>query len=327
MTSAQASFPRWLLHLPGPCVHRTPANPVSAPVAGNPHTPRDAQWVGYWLRTWTAKNADWRPVVVTWTPDQCRDFVAAIFPWFLPTYEAYPDEACRRETVKYLFAFTFGGMYVEPTMECLQSVADLRSVGVDVMFGSLDDHLQTAYSLPSDWILSMPRATFWLYVLEFLLYPDMWPEGTFDAAPAHGALDLTGSRVLRLAYLETQKAPPTAWTELRVARLHFAQNATGIADGAWQSVCGQLPDLPASSRAFWGLSPIPSRVGVLGPKALYPLNWQNPAHARFVLGGTAARIYGSSDSELDAEAVDSALAKQTQTMRATYPYAYAVNYW
>ena len=322
MTSAQASFPRWLLHLPGPgLAHLRPGPgpvPVSTPAAGPPH---DDAWQQYWLATWTSRNADWKPVVVAWGPGRCREFVAAVFPWFAPVYDAYPDETYRRDVVRYLFAFAYGGMYVEPTMECLRSVGELRSVGVDVMLGSLDDGLESAYSLPPHFFLSMPRATFWLFVLEFLVYPDVWPGGEFIGGG--GALDLTGARVLRLAYLEAQK-PGRPWTSLRVAQ-HF-QAETRIPESAWAAL--QVP-LPPALQAHWGLGPIPSRIGVLGPKAVYPLNWQDPAHARFHLDAAHAQFFNGEQNT--AAAADdprpSLLAKQSQAMRATFPHAYAVDYW
>jgi len=309
MTSSQASFPRWLLHLSG--------------------DEKNSPWAQYWLGTWKDKNAEWKPVPIIWTPEQCATFVRTVFPWLAPVYDAYPDETCRRQVVKYLFAFTYGGMIVEPTMECTQSVAGLRSVGVDVLLGSLDDHLQTAYSLPADFILSMPRATFWLYVLEFLMYPDMWPGGQFEAA--NGAIDLTGSRALRLAYLETQKTPPTPWTGLRVARLHFLKDggATSIPAEAWQAAAAGTPELsvPAPLQLGWGLSPIPSRIGVMGPKALFPLDWQNRTHAQFQLQFTRTNIFEKTKDESKGEDVQLALRQQTRLMRATFPHAYAVNYW
>lgn len=311
------SFPMWVFHQPGVTRDRRRRDVADTTVG----------WEKVWLGTWESVGAQartWKPVVVQWSSAQSREFVQACFPWFVTQYDAYPSDAYRRIAVRYFFLFMFGGMAVDSKMECLQDLTALRSVGVDVMFGSLDDHLQTPYSLPDDWAMSLPRATFWLYVFEFLVYPDMWPEGGMTGPPRpdmvskkerKGAVtaagtggffgsggwpsplpepeDMVGSRLLRLAYLETVKENVRPWTELRVAR-HFRDNEgrMDIDEGVWYRLLAEREGaVPKAHRARWSLNPVASRIGVLGPKAIYPLNWQDTTHSRFMLDGIQAAVF------------------------------------
>lgn len=48
-----------------------------------------------------------------WTDEKSRDFIAAEYPWFLETFESYPQSIQRADAIRYFVLAHFGGVYVD----------------------------------------------------------------------------------------------------------------------------------------------------------------------------------------------------------------------
>lgn len=64
-----------------------------------------------------------------WTDASAREFIAHDFPWFLPTYDAYPYVIQRADVIRYFVLLKFGGAYVDLDVGCRRRLDDLRHFG------------------------------------------------------------------------------------------------------------------------------------------------------------------------------------------------------
>ena len=84
--------------------------------------------------TWRTQNADF--AYCLWTHAELAAFVAAEYPWLLPTYSRYPYPIQRCDAARYMLLYRYGGVYVDLDVMCrtpLSSVFQETPAGVGVV--------------------------------------------------------------------------------------------------------------------------------------------------------------------------------------------------
>lgn len=64
--------------------------------------------------SWVVSSGQHPPLTrVLWTDSALRDFIAELFPWFLPTYDGYAYHIQRVDAVRYFILYAVGGVYAD----------------------------------------------------------------------------------------------------------------------------------------------------------------------------------------------------------------------
>jgi mannosyltransferase OCH1-like enzyme len=63
-----------------------------------------------WSRTWCDQYTNWRYHL--WTDEENDLFVKTKFPWFYPTFQQLSPAILRADSVRYLYMYYYGGLYV-----------------------------------------------------------------------------------------------------------------------------------------------------------------------------------------------------------------------
>ena len=122
----------------------------------------------YWSETWKKHN-DYEYIL--WDDAENRAFVAANFDWFLPTYDGYDAGIKRADAIRYMFLYTYGGIYADLDFECLKPFDELLDVykSYDIILGSMESDLSSWHlsnNIPNAIMISKAGCTFWLKVLK-----------------------------------------------------------------------------------------------------------------------------------------------------------------
>ena len=132
--------------------------------------------MAYWTETWRLHNPDYEYIL--WEDAENRSFVAEKFSWFLPTYDGYDVEIKRADAIRYMFLYTYGGIYADLDFECLKPFDTLLEEyrGYDIILGQMESSGTISNSGESQWhssnnipnaiMISKPACHFWLKVLE-----------------------------------------------------------------------------------------------------------------------------------------------------------------
>ena len=125
--------------------------------------------MAYWAETWRSNNPDYEYVL--WDDADNRRFVAENFQWFLPTYDSYDKEIKRADAIRYMYLYTYGGIYADLDFECLKPFDSLLEEyrGYDIILGQMESDLSQWHSsnnIPNAIMISKPGCSFWLRVLE-----------------------------------------------------------------------------------------------------------------------------------------------------------------
>lgn len=129
--------------------------------------------MAYWAETWRSNNPDYEYVL--WDDADNRRFVAEKFPWFLATYDSYDVEIKRADAIRYMYLYTYGGIYADLDFECLKPFDSLLETykGYDIILGqmessssaSADAQWHSSNNIPNAIMISKPGCQFWLQVL------------------------------------------------------------------------------------------------------------------------------------------------------------------
>jgi mannosyltransferase OCH1-like enzyme len=132
--------------------------------------------MAYWAETWRSNNPDYEYVL--WDDADNRRFVAEKFQWFLPTYDSYDKEIKRADAIRYMYLYTYGGIYADLDFECLKPFNALLDVykGYDIILGEMDSSSNRAATewhssnnIPNAIMISKPACQFWIRVLERMI--------------------------------------------------------------------------------------------------------------------------------------------------------------
>jgi mannosyltransferase OCH1-like enzyme len=155
--------------------------------------------MAYWAETWKKHNLEYMYII--WDDADNRLFVEKNFKWFLPTYDEYDVEIKRADAIRYMFLYTYGGIYADLDFECLKPFDTLleKYNGYDIILGEMDSgnfasqwHLSN--NIPNAIMISKPRCSFWIKVLEKMIV---------KAKVKGGAEEQTGPIVLKEVYSDS----------------------------------------------------------------------------------------------------------------------------
>lgn len=122
--------------------------------------------------TWKRFHPEWRHIL--WTDQSLREFVAAQYPDFLVTYDAYPKPIMRADAARYLLLDHFGGVYADMDTECLQAMEPLLAVEELLLPLEPEAHVSSLVAaeckirriVGNAWMASKPGHPFWKQVIE-----------------------------------------------------------------------------------------------------------------------------------------------------------------
>lgn len=199
----------------------------------------------FWSGTLRTKHAHYR--YQFWDDADNRRFMADRYAWFLPRYDAFPAEIFRVDAVRYFFLYEYGGIYADMDMHCLRPLDPLRAFG-GVVLGRMGTDPDFPHSIPNAWMMSAPRQEFWLLAISLMLSAD--PTGR----PEH----VTGSVILKQAHdlYVSDYQGPVVQAHLQAIRAHLMPDQAPI--------------------------PGPSHITLLPGYMIFPIDWSDLLHDRFV---------------------------------------------
>jgi mannosyltransferase OCH1-like enzyme len=190
--------------------------------------------MAYWQNTWKTHHPSFSYEL--WDDAQNRLFVASHFDWFLSTYDSYDKEIKRADAIRYMYLYTYGGIYADMDFECLKSLEPLltqKAQSYDILLGSMKTTWsQRNHAIPNAILISKPHQDFWLVLLRNM-------ESAARRNPHGGVEELTGPVILaktywtywtgssRICILPAQTFYPLSWNlanHERQRSLHQSRN-------------------------------------------------------------------------------------------------------
>ena len=123
----------------------------------------------YWSSTWKSKHPAYKYIL--WDDADNRNFVKKEWPHLLEMYDSYDVEIKRADAIRYMFLYTYGGIYADMDFECLKPLDTLLDsyACYDIILGSIRSagiSWNVKNSIPNAIMISKPRNPFWLRVLD-----------------------------------------------------------------------------------------------------------------------------------------------------------------
>lgn len=104
-----------------------------------------------------------------WTDEDNRKFITDHYPWFLKTYNSFPEEIYRADVARYFYMYHYGGVYTDMDNECLAPFEHLLENHTLVF--AITDNITKKTPLEENYVqnsfmYSRPRQTFWLELIK-----------------------------------------------------------------------------------------------------------------------------------------------------------------
>jgi len=118
-------------------------------------------------KMWQDQHSGWEYIL--WTDVMNRELIATHYPWFLDTYDAYPNGIQRSDAARYFILYHHGGVYADLDIQPLKSVVE--------MFGDYDVYLPYTpnIGLTNAFMASVKGADFFEMVIHNLAdYQNAW---------------------------------------------------------------------------------------------------------------------------------------------------------
>ncbi|ORY24854.1 hypothetical protein BCR33DRAFT_856537 [Rhizoclosmatium globosum] len=115
-----------------------------------------------WTLSWQTLNPEYEYRL--WTDQENRDLVRLHYPWFLETFDAFPDPIMRADASRVFYMHKYGGVYADLDFECLKPLDPLLASHHSVL-GSMSVGLNVflhAHSIPNAWMSSKPGHPLWM---------------------------------------------------------------------------------------------------------------------------------------------------------------------
>jgi len=226
-----------------------------------------------WQQSWTDMNPGYSYTLFDDADN--RAFVENNFPDMLETYDGYEKTICRADAIRYMYLYVKGGIYADLDFQCLQSfeplLKEMEKNKTHVVLGGLgkmDKECHEWHDIPNALIISKPKADFWLFVMNAL-------KNTKNTSLCPEIL--TGPVFIKLcveAYMGNPEIP-------RAATDAYGYNI-------FENIkCEHT-----------------SKIFILQPEFLYPINWGNSEHDQY-----RSRLYEGDE------------------LRMLFPRALAVTFW
>lgn len=123
-----------------------------------------------WIESWKRNFPDWEYRL--WTDEDNLNLVKTVHPSMLKTYTSYDLDIKRADSVRYLYMYHIGGLYVDLDFECLKSFEHLLDNGI--VLGSIDESYDyftedvASGRIPNALMASEPGHPFWKFAIEQL---------------------------------------------------------------------------------------------------------------------------------------------------------------
>lgn len=127
------------------------------------------QSFGKMASSWKEKHPRWNYML--WTDEMNRAFVAAHFSSFLTKYDGYDTNIQRVDAVRYLILYSYGGVFVDLDMECLNNVAPLLHSAECVFAKEPEEHCHLhnkSHIISNAFMATVPRHPFFESIIKEL---------------------------------------------------------------------------------------------------------------------------------------------------------------
>lgn len=136
-----------------------------------------------------------------WSDEDIRDLIKKRFPWFLKTFDSYPENIMRADAARTFILYAFGGLYADMDYEPLVNFWDRLPDDAPSLVESYWKHEENQNSF----MVSPPKHEFWNYTWTLMMARDK------ELGPEKYKMDtvhLTGPGLLDGALVEYRKAHP-----------------------------------------------------------------------------------------------------------------------
>ena len=177
-----------------------------------------------WRKSMRRANPGWSYRL--WTDAENRELIRTRYPWFLPTYDAYPTPIQRADVARYFLIYTYGGVYADLDIQCFKPFAPLLR-GVSTLL-SYKAGANFSRGASNSLFGSTAGHPFWRVVFDVLLN-----RSTTPLRGSHAVLYSTGPAVLREAVRRLLRLPDAA--TVTAPMLEQLQAALGLTllDARW----------------------------------------------------------------------------------------------
>ena len=122
----------------------------------------------YWSSTAKQVNPGYNHII--WDDEDNRKLIADHYPWFLPTYDAFPAEIYRADAIRPFFLYHHGGFYADMDVEFLRPLDELNlDTMTGVLLGSMGVNPAFEHSIPNATMASSAGQEFWLLVMALMM--------------------------------------------------------------------------------------------------------------------------------------------------------------
>ncbi|CAF1291523.1 unnamed protein product [Adineta steineri] len=126
-----------------------------------------------WSQTWCNQYTNWRYHL--WTDDENDLFVRTKFPWFYPTFQQLSPAILKADSVRYLYMFYYGGLYIDLDYKSIRR-ADHLFNNKSVILSLINYSFNSTHSVPNSWMASQPHHPLWTYILYRIMI--LWSRAT-----------------------------------------------------------------------------------------------------------------------------------------------------
>lgn len=183
-----------------------------------------------------------------------RALLAETFPQLLELYDIFPKEIFRVDFIRPVYLYKYGGYYADLDFQCLEPLTAINK-SRDIVIGRMGTDETYWHSVPNAFMASTPNQAFWV---GYLAHCVQWWKGLRDKPDIADRPEfVTGPVVLRantLLYLHQRKTFKQAIHEF-------------VAECAL--------DLDPEALEYGRLTVLPGHI-------LYPLNWKDQIHRKFI---------------------------------------------
>ncbi|MEJ1298288.1 MAG: glycosyltransferase [Candidatus Sedimenticola sp. (ex Thyasira tokunagai)] len=166
------------------------------------------------VNSWREKHPDWE--IKIWSDRDNRALIEKNYPWFLPIYDAYPENIMRADAVRYFILHHEGGVYSDLDVECYHPIDALIKGSSLFLSVEPETHTKTdiatcrglSFMLCNAFMGSESGHRFWPHVHEVLMKQKECPY-VLDAT---GPFMLTGAGLTAPGEIRPDVILPELWS-------------------------------------------------------------------------------------------------------------------
>lgn len=202
-----------------------------------------------WQESWKIRNPGY--FYELWDDSDNREFIKTHYPHFLEIFDGYDRPIKRADAIRYFYLYHYGGIYADLDFECLKNFDPLLSIQnkTDIILGTLgnmDNDKYRMHAIPNALMISKKGSDFFKLVIDTLISIG----NVNDLAPEIA----TGPVLLFVCYVYYK-------TRNKNLNLLLSLYGKDIFENAHPSFS--------------------SKIFIVEPKILYPINWDNSTHKEY----------------------------------------------